>query len=108
MPKRTTDRTAPYQSIHNTSCITGCSQGAIRAGCKNGEIPHIKVGKEYRVNVPLFLELLEEKSRESLKLDIKKSTPAIAALTWTGAEMTACRVSFLFPIVPQKRGERKP
>lgn len=72
MPKRTTDRTAPYQSIRNTACITGYSQGAIRAGCKNGEIPHIKIGKEYRINVPLFLELLGDKSRESLKLDTKK------------------------------------
>lgn len=72
MPKRTTDRTAPYQSIHNTSCITGYSQGAIRAGCKNGKIPHVMVGKEYRINVPLFLALLEEQSRDSLKLDAKK------------------------------------
>ena len=72
MPKRTFDPTAPYQSIRNTSYITGHSQNAIRTGCKNGEIPHVMVGKEYRVNVPLFLELLDEKSRESLKADIKK------------------------------------
>lgn len=79
MPKRTFDRNAPYQSIRNTSHITGYSQSAIRAGCKSGEIPHVMVGKEYRVNVPLFLDLLEEKSRESLKLDTKKG-PTSAAI----------------------------
>ena len=72
MPKRTTDRTAPFQSIRNTSYITGYSQNAIRAGCKKHEIPHVMVGKEYRINIPLFLEILEKKSRESLKLDTKK------------------------------------
>lgn len=72
MPKRTTDRSAPYQSIRNTSDITGLAQSAIRAGCKNGEIPHIMAGREYRINIRLFLELLEEKSRDCLNLDTKK------------------------------------
>lgn len=62
MPQRKTDLTAPYQSINNTAYLTGCSRGYIRAGCKSGAIPHIMCGKDYRVNVPLFLQQLEAES----------------------------------------------
>ncbi len=67
MTKRTFDRAATFQSIRNTAEITGLAQGFVRAGCKNGTIPHILCGKEYRVNVPLFLEQLQAESTAHMK-----------------------------------------
>ena len=54
---------APYQSPRNAAYITGLSLWYIREGCKAGTIPHIRVGRDYRVNVPL---LLEQMNRESV------------------------------------------
>lgn len=65
MPKRTTDLSAPFQTITATARITGLAQGFIRSGCKNGTIPHIMCGQEYRVNMPLFLAQLDEQSRKA-------------------------------------------
>ena len=62
MPKRTFDRAAPFQRINNTAYLTGLSAGYVRAGCKNGTIPHIMCGQEYRINVPLFLDILQKES----------------------------------------------
>ena len=62
MAKREFDKDAPFQSIRGTSYITGLSMGFIRAGCKSGEIPHVMCGKEYRINVPRFMEQLEAQS----------------------------------------------
>lgn len=67
MPRTKTDRNAPFQSIRETCAITGLSQLFIRNGCKAGTIPHIKVGNDYRVNIPLFREQLDQQSRESLR-----------------------------------------
>lgn len=67
MPKRIFDRDAPFQSIRNTAAITGLSMCSIRAGLKAGEIPHVMCGKEYRVNIPLFLQQLETEAMASLK-----------------------------------------
>lgn len=67
MPKRNFDRDAPFQSIRNTSELTGLAQGFIRAGCRSGTIPCIRVGAEYRVNVPLFRRQLDGESLENLK-----------------------------------------
>lgn len=62
MGKRNNDETAVFQSIRGTAYITGLSVGYIRAGCKAGEVPHIMVGQEYRINLPLFLKQLETQS----------------------------------------------
>lgn len=67
MPKRTTNLDAPYQSISAASRLTGLAQGFIRAGCKSGAIPHIMCGGEYRICMPLFLQLLETESAASVK-----------------------------------------
>lgn len=66
MSRRTIDLTAPYQSIRGASRISGLAQGYIRTGCKNGEIPCLRVGQEYRINMPLFLQQLEAKSAANL------------------------------------------
>ena len=68
MAKRTFDKTAPFQSIRNTSQLTGLAMGFIREGCKTGAIPHIMCGQEYRVNVPLFLQQLDAASMGAGKL----------------------------------------
>ena len=67
MPKRMIDLSAPYQSIRGASRISGLAQGYIRTGCKNGTIPCLRVGQEYRINMPLFLQQLEAESTANLK-----------------------------------------
>ena len=67
MPKRTVNLDAPLQSLRNAAILTGLSVGAIRKGCIAGKIPHVRVGSEYRVNIPLFLAQLETESMESLR-----------------------------------------
>ena len=61
--QKTIDRDAPYQSPRNAAILTGLSLRFIREGCKTGTIPHIRIGTDYRVNMPLFLEQLERESR---------------------------------------------
>ena len=58
MSKRAFEATAPFQSIRNTARITGLSAFYLRERCKAQTIPVIKVGSEYRINVPLLLEQL--------------------------------------------------
>lgn len=53
------DPNAPFQSVPNACIITGLSQKWLRAGCKSGDVPHIKVGNTYYVNVPALLRKLE-------------------------------------------------
>lgn len=42
---------------------TGLSEAFLRAGLKNGKIPHIRSGKKYLINVSLFQAELENMSR---------------------------------------------
>lgn len=67
MPRRSHSLDAPFQSIAGASRVTGLSQGYIRAGCKAGAIPHVRVGSEYRINVPLLLEALEAASMANVR-----------------------------------------
>ena len=71
MPKRTFNRDAPYQSIRNAAEITGLAQGFIRAKCKSGKIPCLRVGQEYRICMKLFLQQLEGESAANLKNEVK-------------------------------------
>lgn len=70
MLQRKSDLTAPFQSIRNTSKITGLAQGHIRELCKNRLCPFVMYGQEYRVNVPLFLRQLEMESAASIRKDV--------------------------------------
>ena len=56
---------AIFQSVRSASEITGLSMKYIRAGCRNNTIPHIMCGVDVRVNMPLFLERLNEESRRA-------------------------------------------
>ena len=53
-----------FETIAAVSRITGLSQYSIRAGCRNRTIPHIKAGCKYLINVPSFLEQLNQQSRQ--------------------------------------------
>lgn len=59
------DPCAVFQPISGAAAITGLSMYHLRRGCISGEIPHIKVGPDYRINMPLFLEMLNNESRGS-------------------------------------------
>lgn len=63
MRKRSVNLSAPYQSIVNTSTITGLSQHFIRQGIKDGTIPFIRSGTMYFVNVAGLLNKLDAESR---------------------------------------------
>ena len=56
---------APYQSVKNAARLSGLSTYSIRKGIKEGRIPFIRVGNDFRVNLPAFLRQLEEESRVS-------------------------------------------
>ena len=56
---------APYQSPRATAYLTGLSLWYIREGCKAGTIPHIRVGRDYRINMPLLLEQMNRESRNA-------------------------------------------
>ena len=64
MPRRK-NLDAPFQSITGASYRTGISTAYIRSGCKDGTIPHIRVGTDYRVNMPLWLAQLNEQSAQN-------------------------------------------
>lgn len=53
---------APFQRIPAACRITGLSQSYLRAGCKDGSVPHIMSGAVPYINVP---ELLKKLNRES-------------------------------------------
>ena len=53
----------PFQGIRETANTTGFSQFSIRQGVKAGTIPHIRSGKKILVNVPAFLNLMDEQSK---------------------------------------------
>lgn len=71
MPKRAVfDPSAPYQTIDNTSRMTGLSRDYIRRGVRAGRIPFIRGGSgnsAYMVNVPMFLKQLEAEAAASVE-----------------------------------------
>lgn len=56
-PAKSTPNT-PFQRIADACTTTGLSQYYLRAGCKDGSIPHIKSGTTYYINVPALLKQL--------------------------------------------------
>ena len=56
----------PFQSIKETANTTGFSQFSIRQGVKAGKVPHIRSGKKILVNVPAFLNLMDEQSKRGV------------------------------------------
>ena len=60
---------APLQPIRAAAELTGISCAALRAGCQEGTVPHVKIGGDYRIHVPALLELLEKEARASVTAD---------------------------------------
>ena len=52
-------------NIKDSAAYSGCSEYYIRNGIKNGTIPHIRSGNKYLINVPLWIEQLNEQSRKA-------------------------------------------
>lgn len=63
MRRKEIDPTAIFQRRRGAAAITGLSDKYIYEGCKNGTIPAIKCGSDWLINMPLFLEQLNEASR---------------------------------------------
>ena len=56
------DPAKPFQSIADASRTTGLSQFALRQGCRNGTLPHIRSGTSYLLNMRLLMQRLDEQS----------------------------------------------
>lgn len=67
MPRGEINREAPFQSIRGAAYLTGLSAAYLRAGCKAGTVPHIRIGADYRVNMPQLLALLDAQSAGGAK-----------------------------------------
>ena len=55
--------TPPFQTIKQAVRSTGLSEHYLRDGIKRGEIPHLRSGTKYLVNVPALLSRLDELSK---------------------------------------------
>ena len=53
---------AAFQPLRETARITGLSESFLRKACWKNVIPYIRVGRDYRVNVPRLLEMLDAMS----------------------------------------------
>ena len=60
---RKPDPAAPYQPLRAAAELTGLSLYYIRNGVKAGTIPAIRMGRDWRVNMPIFLAQLETASK---------------------------------------------
>ena len=61
---RKINKDARYQPINTAADITGLSRKYIRQGCIEKTIPHIRVGRDYRIDMELFYEQLTKESLE--------------------------------------------
>ena len=50
---------APFQPISAAAVMTGLSRWYLLNGCKVGSVPHIRVGSDYRINMPQLLQQLQ-------------------------------------------------
>lgn len=55
-----------FSDISEASELFGLSQHFLRNGIKAGTIPHIKSGCKYYINVPLFIEQLNQQSMKEV------------------------------------------
>ena len=56
------DPNAIYQPLRGACQITGLSVKYLGDGCRAGTIPAIRVGRDWRINMPAFLRQLNELS----------------------------------------------
>lgn len=67
MAETTRKISTPFMSIEDAATLTGLSQYYLRRGVRNNEIPHIRCGTSYKINVPKLLDQLGV-PYESIKL----------------------------------------
>lgn len=60
---RTDEPLPPFLSIEQACQVTGLSQFFLRNGCRSGEVPCVKSGRVYMVNVPALLRKLNAESQ---------------------------------------------
>lgn len=60
---KTDEAIPPFLSIEKACEVTGLSQYFLRSGCKSGEIPCVKSGRVYMINVPALLAKLDAESK---------------------------------------------
>ena len=56
-----------FASIRETSKLTGLSMYYIRRAVRNGDIPHIRSGEKYLINLSALAERLDAQSKTSSK-----------------------------------------
>lgn len=49
---------APLMKIKETATLVGLTPGYLRRGCISGDVPCVKTGRAYLVNVPALLDQL--------------------------------------------------
>ena len=49
---------APLMKIRETATLVGLTPGYLRRGCISGDVPCVKAGRAYLVNVPKLLDQL--------------------------------------------------
>lgn len=67
MSKRAVDMDAPFLTINAAARKTGLSSYFLRAGCRDGSIPCIHIGSEYRVDVPALLDMLHAEAKQHVE-----------------------------------------
>lgn len=67
---RTDDGIPPFLGIEDTCQVTGLSQYYLRNGCRSGEIPCVKSGRVYMINLPALLQKLNVVSTGSEASDL--------------------------------------
>ena len=55
-----------FMSIRETARYTGISEAFIRKGVRDHTIPHFMSGNKALINVPLFIEIIDEQSRRAI------------------------------------------
>lgn len=55
---RTDEPLPPFLSIEQACQVTGLSQYFLRNGCRSGEVPCVRSGRVYLVNLPALLRKL--------------------------------------------------
>ena len=48
----------PYKTILEAAAASGLSQSYLRKGCRDGSIPHIRIGTKFIVNIPALYDQL--------------------------------------------------
>lgn len=48
----------PYKTILEAAAASGLSQSYLRKGCRDGTIPHIRIGTKFMINVPALYDQL--------------------------------------------------